>query len=289
MTVALVNPASRWCERWRTGRPAWSYHEEERVDPGRYDVALIPGDGAARTFVEAHHYSDSYPAARIRVGLFERRIGRLVGVAVFSVPARREVLTSVFPGLEPYDESLELGRFVLLDQVPGNAETWFLARCWVLLAHRGIRGVVSFSDPVARRDAGGAIVFPGHVGAIYRASNASYLDRSTPRTLTLLPTGQVFSDRLKQKVRAGEKGWRYGEEALEQLGATPRLAHENRAIWLATALRQIGARKTRHGGNFRYAFRIGPQRRLVTFGLPARPYPKAAKQLDLLDGDLALS
>ncbi len=44
----------------------------------------------------------------------------------------------------PYTESLVCSRFVLLDECPGNSESWFLAR---LLA-RGVRGVVSFADPV---------------------------------------------------------------------------------------------------------------------------------------------
>jgi hypothetical protein len=32
--------------------------------------------------------------------------------------------------------------------VPANGESWFLARCWEMAARQGVRGVVSFSDPV---------------------------------------------------------------------------------------------------------------------------------------------
>ena len=78
----------------------------------------------------AHHYSLSYPSARVRFGLFTR--GCLVGVAVFSHPCNDRVLTSVFP-LSPL-ESVELGRFVLLDSVPANGESWFLARTFECLA-----------------------------------------------------------------------------------------------------------------------------------------------------------
>jgi hypothetical protein len=39
-------------------------------------------------------------------------------------------------------------------------ETWFLARCFEALAGAGIRGVVSFADPVLRRAADGRIVCP---------------------------------------------------------------------------------------------------------------------------------
>jgi hypothetical protein len=281
--VQPVDPASPWCQRWRRGRPSWSYAPATRFDPRLYDVAAIPDDTTARSFVQAHHYSHSYPAARTRFGLHEQLTGQLVGVAVFSIPTRGEVLTNLFPDLEPYSESCELGRFCLLDNVAGNAETWFLARCWEELARLGVRGVVSFSDPVVRRDAAGALVFPGHIGTIYRAANATFHGHTTPRTLTLLPSGEVFSDRLAQKVRRAEKGWRYGEQTLEAIGAQPRRPHEDRAAWLAAALRQVGARRIRHGGCFRYAFRLGPLRRTIRLGLPAIAYPKATRQLDLLD------
>ncbi|MET7353048.1 hypothetical protein [Streptomyces mirabilis] len=66
-------------------------------------------------------------------------------------------------------ESLECSRFVLTDECPANAESWFLARCFDELLVRGVRGIVSFADPVPRRDAPGAVVAVGHVGTIYAA------------------------------------------------------------------------------------------------------------------------
>ncbi|MGO8609087.1 hypothetical protein ACC848_39680, partial [Rhizobium johnstonii] len=73
----------------------------------------------------------------------------LVGVATFSTPMASRVLSSVFPTLEPYEQSIELGRFVLTD-TPANAESWFLARAFRHAYDRGIRGVVSFADPMPR-------------------------------------------------------------------------------------------------------------------------------------------
>jgi hypothetical protein len=125
--------------------------------------------------VVTHHYSGTYTAAARPYGLWNRA-SELVGVAVFGVPASNRVLTNVFPDLEPVVESLECSRFVLLDG-PGNEESWFLPRCFDQLAARGIRGVVSFADPVPRRTAAGAVVCPGHVGTIYQASNAIYTGR----------------------------------------------------------------------------------------------------------------
>jgi hypothetical protein len=69
-------------------------------------------------------------------------------------------------------------RFVLLDECPGNSESWFLARCFDALLDDGVRGVVSFADPVPRRTASGQLVMPGHV------------ERSTRCTPVVQPPGR---------------------------------------------------------------------------------------------------
>jgi hypothetical protein len=200
----------RWFRRQDSYRPP-----AETIQTRAYEVAAIPDDRTAKAFVCKHHYSGTYPAARFRFGLY--RGNELVGVAVFSHPCNDGVLTSVFPALPL--ESTELGRFVLLDAVPGNGESWFLGRCFELLRRAGIVGVVSFSDPKPRTTAEGQIVFGGHIGTIYQAHNAIYLGRSTLRSYRLLPDGSVFSARAIQKVQAKEKGWRYAAERLVAWGA----------------------------------------------------------------------
>jgi hypothetical protein len=60
------------------------------------------------------------------------------------------VLTNVFPDMESMVESLELSRLVLADQVPGNGESWFIARALADAAEAGVRDVVAFADPVPR-------------------------------------------------------------------------------------------------------------------------------------------
>lgn len=254
----------RWRERRDSYRPAG-----ERIRPELYDVAAIASDVVARTFVQAHHYSGTYPAARFRVGLY--RAGELVGVAVFSHPCSNRVLTNVFHRT-PALEAVELGRFVLLDEVPGNGETWFLARAFDVLRAAGIRGVVSFSDPTPRTDAAGRVIFPGHVGTIYQAHNARFLGRGDARTLKLLPDGRVFSNRAEQKIRAGERGWRYASEQLVAHGADVLEEGADRVARLEWLERWLGelARPLRHPGNLRYAW---PLRRSVE--LPTgTPYPK---------------
>jgi hypothetical protein len=249
----------RWRDRRSSFRPAG-----ETIRTADYDVAVIASDNEAKRFVVGHHYSGSYPAARWRFGLYRR--GELVGVSVFSMPMRAAVL-SIFPG-QPTD-SVELGRFVLVDEVPSNGETWFLARCFEQLRADGVVGVVSFSDPAPRTNAGGAIVFPGHIGTIYQAHNARYLGRGSRKTLRMLPDGRVFSARAIAKIRSGEKGWLYSSRILEAAGAAP-LAGDPHA-WLAEWLPRV-TRPFRHPGNHRYAW-ILPKRHRDALG-EGLPYPK---------------
>jgi len=250
-------------QRWREGRASYR-PAAETIVTAEYSVEALP-ELDAKSFVVEHHYSSSYPAARGRFGLFHR--SHLVGVAVLSHPCSDRVLTNVFPGV-PTLEAVELGRFVLLDRVPGNGETWFLARVFHALRREGFAGVVSFSDPVARTSAAGDVVFPGHIGTIYQAHNAAYLGLSTPRSLRLLPNGKVLSDRAIQKVRGGERGWGRVVELLCEHGAPP--FGGDRREWLQRAL-QVTTRVLRHGGNHRYAWGLTPSTRRQ---LEGGPYPK---------------
>ena len=135
--------------------------------------------------------------------------------------------------------------------------------------------MVSLSDPVPRRTAAGDLVFPGHVGTIYQASNAQYLGRTTPRNVLLLPNGRVLSERALSKVRGDGQGHAYVERELVRLGARVRRPREPGAAWLRQALSAAGVRSIVHGGNHRYAFRLGARRRLVAVGMAAGAYPKA--------------
>lgn len=248
----------RWRDRRDRYRPAG-----EVIDTKAHEVAPLD-EAQAKAFVVQHHYSGTYPAARFRYGLW--RGTQLAGVAVFSHPCNDKVLTSVFPG--DAREAVELGRFVLLDEVPGNGETWFLARAFALLRREGLRGVVSFADPLPRKTADGRVTTPGHVGVIYQAHNGAYLGRGTARTLHLLPDGTTFSARTAQKVRARERGWRY---AVDQLVAAGAPAPEgDLPAWLTRALASL--RRVRHPGNHRYAWPLGRER----LKQASQPFPRRA-------------
>jgi hypothetical protein len=251
-------------QRWTLGRDSYR-KPSEPIRTAEYEVAEIQGDALAKAFIQLHHYSRSYPAARVRVGLY--RHGALEGVAVFSHPCRDTVLTGVFGGAAT--DHVELGRFVLLDAVPGNGETWFLARAFDLLRRRGLQGVISFSDPLERTSSQGLIVKPGHVGTIYQALNGRYLGRATPRTLKILPDGTVLSDRAIQKIRAAESGWTAAAKTIVRFGADE--PWEDRRAWLSNWLGRL-TRPLRHRGNHKYAW--GLDRRTREALPSSKPFPK---------------
>jgi hypothetical protein len=207
-------------------------------------------------------------AERFSYGLF--RSSELVGVAVFSQPCSNRAITNVFP-FQDSTEGVELGRFVLHDSVPGNGETWTLARCFELLRREGIAGVVSFSDPVPRATTDGRVILGGHVGTIYQASNGVYLGRSDARTLRILPDGQSYNHRAEQKVRAGERGWESSMAPLLRAGADPLREGENPAAWLSVWIGRL-TRPLRHGGCHKYAWALD---KALRSALPkSLPYPK---------------
>jgi hypothetical protein len=185
------------------------------------------------------------------------------------------VLTNIFGGAAT--DSVELGRFVLLDVVPGNGETWFLGRCYRELRRLGLAGVVSYSDPLPRTNADGRVVFPGHVGTIYQAHNAVYLGRATARVLRLMPDGTVFSERAISKIRSRERGWEAAIRMLVKYGAEPWPGSGDAVAWLKVALEKV-TRKLTHPGNHKYAWTLSRTHKLFSL-----PYPKGAPGTRLRD------
>jgi hypothetical protein len=258
----IVGTVQRWKDQRGSYRPAG-----EPINTRAFEVCAIDTDNEAKAFVQRHHYSGSYPAARERFGLYGR--GGLVGVAVFSVPANPRALD---PAPGDNDSRVELGRFVLLDDVAANGESWFLARCMEQLRLAGYTGLVSFSDPVPRVAANGEVVFCGHLGTIYQATNGIYLGRSKAGKPRVLPDGSVFHARAIAKIRKRDQGWRYAARLLEQHGAELLTDDEDPVAWLERWLPALTRRMT-HGGNLKYAWDL--QRRGTKRRLPASlPYPK---------------
>jgi hypothetical protein len=252
------------CQRWRERRDSYR-PAGEPIRTRLYEVATISSDSVARAFVEQHHYEHSFPAARARYGLY--RGGELVGVSVLSQPPSQAALDAALPfgGAG----RAELGRLVLLDDVPSNGESFFVARCFELARSAGFTAIVSHSDPVPRSTADGRLIFRGHYGCVYQSLNAVYRGLTPARTRRLLPDGTVLSARALTKLRLRERGWRYALDLLLRHGAP-----EPAGDWRAWVARAVGAvtRTQRHRGSFRYVWAL--DRRLRRHLPASLPYPK---------------
>jgi hypothetical protein len=274
-----IDPATP-CQRWRNGcdryRPAG-----EVIDVSRYGVDVLP-ERVAREFVHSHHYSRSYPASRLAVGLFEAKgNGRpvLSVVAVFSVPMSNHIVPR-YTGLEAA-RGVELGRFVLLDECPGNSETWFLGQAFRVMRSElpDVRAVLSYADPVGRVLEDGCILKPGHVGCISKSHNGIYVGRGSPKFLILSRDGRVLSARTLSKLRNGERGADGAYRQLLSMGASERRLGEDIHEYVNRAISNGPFVRARHPGNHLYLWAIGGrnERRRVEAGfMPALPYPQVA-------------
>ncbi len=247
-----------FCQRWRDRRASYR-PAGEIFDPRHASVQAID-DATAKAYVERHHYSGSYPAARFRAGVFVKepfKPEQLCGVGVFSVPMNQQVIPAYFQHLQA-NEGVELGRFVLGDNLAANAESWALARMKRLLNAElpAVRGVVAYCDPIERRDEAGQLVKRGHVGTIYRATNATYRGLSSRRTLWLAPNGQAVAERSLSKVRLGEVGQGYVMDRLRNLGAPARGLNEAGATYIDRLKGCAWLKPLRHPGNHTFTWSL---------------------------------
>lgn len=262
-------------QRWRDRRDREACRD--LFEPDRHGVAPITYD-MARAYVEAHHYSGSYPAARLQLGLWRysgpARLKRLVGVLVYGVPCNERVIPAYAPDCSPR-EGVELSRLVLSDEVELHGESWMLGQSVAILRSElpEVRAIVSYSDPCPRLTVSGRAVMPGHVGIIYQATNATYCGRSSSRTLLLTPDARVVSPRTLSKLRQLDQGWRYAERQLIELGCPPRHAGEDASEYVTRATASL--RRMRHPGNHTYVWGLDKKARKSALTRAAGAYPKA--------------
>lgn len=115
-----------------------------------------------KDFIRKHHYTRSCHNGPMCYGLF--REDDLIGVIAFATPISENVRASVY-GPDRKNEVTELHRLIILDGTKTNAESWFIAKALKLLKkdRPNYSAVVSFADETQ-----------GHVGTIYKATNALY-------------------------------------------------------------------------------------------------------------------
>lgn len=258
-------------QRWSYGRPV-RRPAGETIRTAEYDVVPSLSRAASAAFVAAHHYAGYASSTALPYDLYHR--GELVGVALFGPPASTNAHRAVWGHTDlTQKQAVTLGRLVLLDRVPGNGESWFVARCFELLRDRGVVAVESCADPEPRTDERGAEVFRGHLGTIYQALNARYVGRTNDATLRLLPDGTCLSNRSQGKLVRGERGDGHPIAQLVRFGATPPADGEDVVLWLKRWRAQL-TRKMRHRGCYRYVWCLDRRRRREVLTHQALPYPK---------------
>lgn len=271
------------CQRFTEGRES-RRPGGELIRIADFEVSPIADAAAATGFVKLHHYAGHASPTPHRFGLY--RHGELAGVALFGPPASMNAHRAIWPTLTT-KEAVTLGRLVLLDEVPGNGESWFITRCLELLGspklyrpldkcghpRAPIVGVESCSDPWPRVNRAGEVMFRGHLGIVYQATNGRYVGRTNRNTIRLFPDGTVLSNRSAGKLARGERGDGHPVAQLEAWGATPLQLGEDALAWLRrwrTAL----TRPMRHGGNHRYLWCLDRRRRREVLTAKPLPYPK---------------
>lgn len=156
----------------------------------------------AKEFVKEHHYSHGIHNGPMTYGLLRTIDDSVVGVLAFATPSSEAVCASVF-GPEYRRAVTELHRLVLLDEIPHNAESFFISRALKLLRSDRPKyaAVLSFADSTQ-----------GHRGVIYQATNALYCGTTGRAIFYEDETGRLRHPRQNgvniSKEDAESRGWK---------------------------------------------------------------------------------
>lgn len=263
-----------WAQRWSHKRERWVAHHT-LMEPRLYGVEELDHE-TAFAFLRTHHYARNPAPAASRYGLYRSQGGvlkpELVGVVTFGPGGGERVLNAWTA--RDHTQALECNRLVLLEDEPYNAESWFVSRALKALceARPALAAVLSFADPVERKNAAGEVFKPGHIGGIYKALGWSYEGRAKPRTLTVVrETGDVISERTISKITGDEQGWQYGTRQLEAACYLKRWQGESGESFLARCLASGYLVKQPHPGNHAYVWQRDKKR--PTKPMRSLPYP----------------
>lgn len=177
-----------------------------------------------KRFIEENHYSHKLPQAiKYRFGLYYDN--KLLGIAIFSVPANRFTITSIFKN-ETQHIGIELSRFFTYDATPRNFESYCLQRCFEYIKlNSNYDVIVSYADPNFN-----------HAGYLYQALNGLYLGQTAP------------------EVRYFYKGQLWTRRSLGRQKGDTEAEHAKRIL-------ADGAEKVKMQGKYKYIFFTCSRRR----------------------------
>lgn len=163
-----------------------------RLDRREWTVRPCTQTEAVDLIVRAHYAAGAPNTSVARHALVRAdNPDKLYGVALWLPPKRRaaESVNRVNPrGV------LALSRFVVLDDVPANGESFLLGRSMRLVDRRAWPTLLTYAD-----------TRHGHVGTIYRATNWTYLGTVRGSDAWVDPTGvQRGRKRGKRNISAAD-------------------------------------------------------------------------------------
>lgn len=208
------------------------------LDVTRCQARIINHETAAR-MVETYHYAHRVPSIVVAVGMFVD--GALVRVCTYGIPPAPEVQGVC--GDEFKQNTVELNRLFVLDEIGKNGESWLIGQSFKLMASRYFV-LISYADKGQN-----------HIGYIYQATNWLYTGLSAP--------GGTSSEMSINGARISGKGCFniYGTQSIGRL--------VDMGLDVAKEKRTIKHRYVYFLGNRR-------QRRILRAALkwPVLPYPK---------------
>lgn len=145
-----------------------------------YFVADLPFHQGKKMVVENHYSRGGSNTYVYMHGLYRKSDGKAVGCAWW-LPPTRVCCESV--NRENWTKVLSLTRLVVLPEVPTNGASFLLSRSIKLIRKDGrFLSLVTYADESQ-----------GHSGAIYKASNWTYIGRTGPYTRWVDSSGKQVS------------------------------------------------------------------------------------------------
>lgn len=153
-----------------------------------YTVRII-AQKIAKPYIIEHHYSHTYPAGCVNLGLFLE--DELIGVIVFGLSCQAKMASSIVTILKQYDY-YELQRLHIMDCTPSGAESWFISKAfdWLKTNKPNIVMLVSFADP-----------YEGHEGTVYQATNWNYVGKTKAVMSILIKMARLYTIELYLRVK----------------------------------------------------------------------------------------
>lgn len=209
----------------------------EYVNTGKVSIRKI-NSNIAKDIIVKNHYSHSWTMCSLALGIFyesdeemdffEDQKEDLIGCLVFGNPVGRSTAASLSPHLE-IDNVYELTRLFIHDGYGKNIESFCIGQALNYIKRNipKIKAVISYSDPEQ-----------GHVGTIYKATNAIYQGND----IALMPNYSVsLTKEPYEWIHSRTVSARYGTHNVERLktaiGKTfyrKKESSKHRYLWILT-------------------------------------------------------